>query len=77
MKFLIKNIPNFMKKKLYYKKCEKWPRFWKFDKIKLRRMGIKREMGIKGKGDARAYKSKELKSFGYTNNIIIITKVKN
>ena len=28
-------------------------------------MGIKRRMGIKGKGDARAYKSKESKSFGY------------
>ena len=40
-------------------------------------MGIKREMGIKGKGDARAYKSKESKSFGYFNNIIIMTKVKN
>ena len=40
-------------------------------------MGIKREMGIKGKGDARAYKSKESKSFGYIINVIIITKVKN
>ena len=40
-------------------------------------MGIKRQMGIKGKGDVRAYKSKESKSFGYANNIIIIIKVKN
>ena len=40
-------------------------------------MGIKRQIGIKGKGDARAYKSKELKSFRYNNNNIIVIKVKN
>ncbi len=40
-------------------------------------MGIIRQMGIGGKGDARAYKSKESKSFRYANNNIIIIKVKN
>ena len=40
-------------------------------------MGIIRQMGIGGRGDARAYKSKESKSFGYANNFIIIIKVKN
>ena len=40
-------------------------------------MGIIRQMGIGGKGDARAYKSKESKSFRSANNNIIIIKVKN
>ena len=38
-------------------------------------MGIIRQMGIEEKGDAKAYKIKESKSFRYANNIII--KVKN
>ena len=40
-------------------------------------MGIIRQMGIGGRGDAQAYKSKESKSFSYANNNIIIIKVKN
>ena len=40
-------------------------------------MGIIRQMGIEGKGDAWAYKSKESKSFRNANNNIIIIKVKN
>ena len=35
------------------------------------------QMGNEEKGDTQAYKSKESKSFGYANNIIIIIKVKN
>ena len=35
------------------------------------------QIGIEEKGDAKTYKSKESKSFEYTNNIIIIIKVKN
>ena len=38
-------------------------------------MGIIRKTGIEEKSDIQAYKSKESKSFGYSNNIIII-KVK-
>ena len=40
-------------------------------------MGIIRQMGIEEKGDERAYKSKESKSFRSANNNIIIIKVKN
>ena len=40
-------------------------------------MGIGARLGIDEKGDAWAYKSNESKSFGYANNNIIITKVKN
>ena len=40
-------------------------------------MGIIMQMGIEEKGDVQAYKSKKSKSFGYTNNIIIIIKAKN
>ena len=40
-------------------------------------MGIIRQMKKKKKGDARAYKSKESKSFRSANNNIIIIKVKN
>ena len=40
-------------------------------------MGNIMQMGIEEKGDAQTYKSKESKSFGYANNIIIIIKVKN
>ena len=40
-------------------------------------MGIIRQMGIEEKGDARAYKSKESKSFRSAINNIIIIKVKN
>ena len=40
-------------------------------------MAIRKQMGIGGRGDARAYKSKESKSFRYANNNIIIIKVKN
>ena len=39
-------------------------------------MAIRKQMGIEEIGDAQAYKSKESKSFGYANNIIIIIKVK-
>ena len=40
-------------------------------------MGIIKQMGFEEKGDARAYKSKESKSFRSANNNIIIIKVKN
>ena len=40
------------------------------------RISIIRQIGIEEKSDAQAYKSKESKSFGYANNIIIIN-VKN
>ena len=40
-------------------------------------MGIIRKIDIEEKGDARAYKSKESKSFRSANNNIIIIKVKN
>ena len=50
----------FFQKKLYKEKCEKWPRFWKYTEKKIRRMGISTQLGIEGKGDARAYKSNEI-----------------
>ena len=40
-------------------------------------MGIGVQLGIEEKGDAQAYKNNGTKSFGYGNNIIIISKVKN
>ena len=40
-------------------------------------MGIMVQLGIEEKGKAQASKSNGSKSFGYADNIIIITKVKN
>ena len=40
-------------------------------------MGIIRQMDIGENGDEHAYKNKESKSFRYSNNNIIIIKVKN
>ena len=58
MKFLIKNIPDFFKKNYIKKNAKNGQDFGNILK-KIRRIGISTQLGIEGKGDARAYKSNE------------------
>ena len=62
---------------MFYKKCKNGTKIRNFFKIKLKRTGVRKQMGTEVKDDAWASKSIHTKLDGSDDNNIFFGKVKN